>query len=90
LVIQIAEASGTATFALVKVSGSSGKVVGTTTLTATENSYGPTQFWLQGRTLIEPDGGNAYVGLWNYRAGGSPTKTLQDLDSELIGVTVSR
>lgn len=90
LLLQTAETSGNATFAFVKVSGSNGKIVGTTTLTAAENSYGPTQFWIQGRTLIEPEDGNADVGLWNYRAGGSPAKTLQSLGSELIGVTVSR
>jgi hypothetical protein len=90
LVLQTAQVDGTATFAFVKVSGSNGKVVGTTGLTAAPNSYGPTQFWLEDGTLIEPDGGNADVGFWNYRAGGSPTKTLQGVGSELIGVTVSR
>jgi hypothetical protein len=90
LVLQTAQVDGTATFAFVKVSGSTGKVVGTTGLTAPPNSYGPTQFWLQGPTLVQPDGGNADIGFWNYRAGGSPTKTLQSLGSEQIGVTVSR
>jgi hypothetical protein len=89
LVLQSADASGTATILALRVSGSSGRVVKTTTLTAAANSS-PTQFVLDGGTIVEPDDGNADVGFWKYPAGGAPTKTLQSVGSELIGVTISR
>ena len=77
----------------VKVSGLSGKVVGTTTF------KGPRadelqQFWLQGKTLVMPYGTSTRqmhkIGLWAYPAGGSPTADLTVPGSvELLGVTVS-
>lgn len=89
LVLQSAAVSGSATLLRIKVKGSSGTVVGTTTLAAPVNSY-PAQFVIDGHALVEPDSGNADVGFWAYPAGGSPTKTLQSVGSELIGVTISR
>ena len=77
----------------VKVSGTKGTVVGTTTF------KGPRadeleQFWLQGTTLVMPYGTSNRqmhkIGLWAYPAGGSPTSDLTVTGSvELFGSTVS-
>ena len=55
------------------ISGSSGTKVGPTPLTGSKDVV---QFWVQGKRLIGPDAGLADVGLYNYPAGGSPTKTI--------------
>ncbi|MGB6413761.1 MAG: hypothetical protein WBF19_10475 [Candidatus Cybelea sp.] len=89
LVLQSGAVSGSAPLLRIKVKGSSGTVVGTTTLAAPVNSS-PAQFVLAGHTVVEPDSGNSDVGFWPYPAGGSPMKTLQSVGSELIGVTISR
>ena len=89
LVLQSADASGTATMLTVKVSGSSATVIRTTTLMGAGN-YFPAQFVLDGRTIVEPNASNTGVGFWSYPSGGAPTKTLQNVGSALIGVTVSR
>jgi hypothetical protein len=89
LVLQSAQSSGTATMLTVKVSGSRGTVLRTTTLTASPN-YSPTEFVLDANTIVEPDSDNADVGFWAYPAGGAQTKSLQNVGSGLIGVTVSR
>lgn len=89
LVLQSSGASGSATFLGVKVSGSQGTVVSTTTLTAPANEF-PPQFLLHGSALLEPDDGNADIGFWKYPAGGSPLKTLSTGESDLFGVTLIR
>lgn len=89
LVLQSADSSGNATFLTVKVSGTNGKVVKTTTLSAPVNTS-PTEFALDGGTIVEPDSGNIDVGFWAFPAGGAPTKTLQNVGTGLYGVTVSR
>jgi hypothetical protein len=89
LVLESADASGKATILTVRISGSSGTVVKTTTLTAPANSS-TAQFVLDGHTIVQPDNGNADVGFWAYPAGGAPTKTLPNVGSGLVGVTISR
>jgi hypothetical protein len=89
LVLQSTAVSGSATLLRIKVKGSRGTVVGTTTLAAPVNAY-PAQFVLDGHTVVQPDSSNTGVGFWAYPAAGSPTKTLQNVGSELIGVTISR
>jgi hypothetical protein len=76
----------------VKVSGSSGSVVGTTHLSA--RSHLLIQFWIQGRTIVVPYGTLnrevKKVGFWPYPAGGSPAKSIGVRKAaELIGATVS-
>ncbi len=76
----------------VKVSGSSGSVVGTTHLSA--RSHLVVQFWIQGRTIVVPYGTLnrevKKVGFWPYPAGGSPSKSIGVRKAaELIGATVS-
>jgi hypothetical protein len=76
----------------VKVSGSSGTVVGSSHLNV--RSHLVVQFWIAGRTLIVPYGllnrRVKKVGFWPYPAGGSPTKTIAVSNAtEFVGVTVS-
>jgi hypothetical protein len=73
----------------IRVSGSAAKIVGTTTLTSTLNSFTPFQFWIQGSTIVQPENGNEEIGLWNYPGGGAQTKGIQIKGSTLVGVTVS-
>ncbi len=76
----------------VKVSGSTGTVVGSSQLNA--RSHLVVQFWIQGRTIIVPYGVSnrdvKKVGFWPYPAGGSPTSTIAVRKAaELVGATVS-
>jgi hypothetical protein len=51
------------------------------------------QFWIQGRTVIGPDGpdgGNKDVGFWNYPRGGDATQTLSGPFENPSGATVSQ
>jgi hypothetical protein len=66
------------------ISGSSGAEVGSTTLDGTK---GVKQFWIQGKTVIGPDGDNDDVGFWKYPAGASPTKLIGGVDG--YGAAVS-
>jgi hypothetical protein len=65
-----------------RVSGA--KVVGTTVL---KGSPSQGQFWIQGNTIILPQG-LANVGFWSYPGGGKPAKTISGFDQP-FGVTVS-
>jgi hypothetical protein len=62
----------------VRVSGSTGKVVGTTQLTGVGNRA--TQSWIANGTIAVPTGPRSKraieIILWNYPAGGNPTKTI--------------
>jgi hypothetical protein len=71
----------------VNVSGSNATVVGTTTLGGASDVI---QFWKQGPKVVGADSGFAFVGLWNYPAGGlSPAKKITDELFKPIGATVS-
>jgi hypothetical protein len=76
----------------VEVSGSSGKVVGTTSLSGRLNQD---WMWIQNDTVIFPiyEGRGQGIGLWAYPAGGKPTKTLPrdyfPAKGPIRGVTVS-
>ncbi|HEV3194808.1 MAG TPA: hypothetical protein VGZ06_01620 [Candidatus Cybelea sp.] len=70
----------------VKVSGSNGKVVQTTTLGDASDVI---QFWKQGLRVVAADSGLAFVGFWKYPAGGSPTKKITDEVFKPVGATVS-
>ena len=74
----------------IRVSGSLGKVVRTTTLDASPNNFVPIQFWIQGKTIIQPQAQEAQIGFWHYPAGGAQTKSIDLVGSFLVGVTVSR
>ena len=77
----------------VAISGSKGRVTRTTILKRDRSNL-LAQFWIQGRTIILPDGKTSRqankVGFWPYSDGGAPTKILGAPGSaELFGVTVS-
>jgi DNA-binding beta-propeller fold protein YncE len=56
-----------------KVKGSRGTMAGSTQLGDATTVF---QFWLDGAKVIGPDAGAGNVKVWNYPAGGSPTKTI--------------
>ncbi len=68
------------------ISGSGGTEIGSTTLNGAGDV--PT-FWIKGKTVVAPDEYNIFVGLWNYPAGGAPTKTLNNFQQP-VGAVVSR
>jgi hypothetical protein len=70
-----------------KIRGTSGTRVHTIGLGGI-GSGGPSQFWIQGENLIGPIRYASSVDFWNYKAGGSPTRTITGL-YEPVGSTVS-
>lgn len=83
------QGSNVFTLKRIRLSGSAAKVVGTTTLDAVSNSSVPFQFWIRSGTVIQPENGNAEIGLWSYPGGGKQTEGIQLSGSTLVGVTVS-
>jgi hypothetical protein len=71
----------------VKVSGSNGTVLRTTTLGGASDVI---QFWKLGRKVVAADSGLAFVGFWKYPAGGSPVRKITDDLYKPVGATVSR
>jgi hypothetical protein len=76
------------------VSGSRGKVVGSTRL-ITHQMFHAAETWIQGDAVVAvyvysacPSLCPTAVSLWRYPAGGKPTKSISGLD-EPLGVTVS-
>ena len=59
------------------ITGSDGAEVGSTTLDGTKSVE---QFWVQGKTVIGPDGDNDDVGFWKYPGGGSPASLIGGVD----------
>jgi hypothetical protein len=77
----------------VAISGSKGTITRTTILKRDRSNL-LAQFWIEGHTIILPDGKTSRranrVGFWPYSDGGLPTKILGAPGSaELLGVTVS-
>ena len=75
--------------ARIRVSGSVAKIVGTTRLASTPNTFTPFQFWIQGGTVIQPENANAEIGFWNYPRGGEQLKEISTGGYDLVGVTIS-
>jgi len=72
-----------------KIENGTATVVGTTKLTSLNNRHGG-QTWIQGNEIVAIDNkNNTGVGLWKYPKGGKNHKQLQNLASELTGVTIS-
>lgn len=67
-----------------RFSGSKAIIVGGTPLNGTTSVE---QYWIQGKTLIGPDG-NSTVYLWKYPGGGSPVSSIQGFTLD-FGSTVS-
>ena len=79
----------------VQISGTSGKIVGTTHLKSHDGAVAAyVQYWIKNRKIIGPvrssgDGHN-FLGFWRYPAGGRSLQTLRHLNSgRLWGVVVS-
>jgi hypothetical protein len=67
------------------INGSEGTEAGETTLA---NSTAYAQFWIQGNRIVGPEGGSkGSIGLWQYPAGGAPSKSI--VGSPPYGVVVS-
>lgn len=56
--------------------------------TALKHAVAIFQFWIQRGSIIGPDSGTGSVEIWNYPAGGKPTKTIRGLYAPL-GAIVS-
>lgn len=74
----------------VKVQGTTGTIVGHTTL---ESASGPL-YWIQGSSAVAAyqtsRGAYASVGIWDYPQGGSPTEIISGIDKKgLWDLTVS-
>lgn len=68
------------------IRGNKGTKVGATPLTGASEVF---QFWIEDKRVIGPDAIAANVGIWDYPAGGSPTKTFGGVYVPL-GATVSK
>ncbi len=63
------------TSAIYQTTGAGGKIVGVTRLKGSIDVIG---FWIDGTTVIGPEGGTNLVPFYKYPAGGSPIKTLKN------------
>ncbi|HEY1429625.1 MAG TPA: hypothetical protein VGF18_08630 [Candidatus Tumulicola sp.] len=61
------------------------KIVGSTPLTGSVDVVG---YAISGKTLVGPDGAKANAGVYDYAAGGSPTKVLSGF-SDPLGAAIS-
>ncbi len=84
----VAVGDGASTIYRFAISGSTATEVGSVTLGGARNVV---QFWIDGSTIIGPDGpngGNKDVGLWSYPYGGTTTSTIPGFKNP-SGATVS-
>lgn len=89
--VALGASQGTNEFTLdrIRLAGSAAKIVGTTRLAATPNTFTPYQFWIQGGKIVQPESNNAELGFWKYPHGGAQTKGISIQGSTFVGVTVS-
>lgn len=84
---------GPTTILQVSVSGTTGTVVKTISLSSpkNKNNYLEAQFWVQVETIVNPEAQNGNVGLWHYPTGGKPygTVKVQPSMGTLRGLAVS-
>lgn len=73
----------------IRVSGSTATVIGTTSLQMGPDTSLPVQFWIRGKTLVQPESDNSEIGFWKYPLGGEQTKEIPVGGTSLVGVTVS-
>ena len=74
----------------VQVSGSQATVEGTTLLRSRSNSPVFTQFWIQGKTIIQRSRDSRQIGMWRYPAGGDPVKLIRHVPAtDIWGIAVS-
>jgi hypothetical protein len=73
------------------ISGSSGTVVGRTTFRGLGDDVGQ-GFWIQGKQVVLQDGhlhGHEMLGIFDYPAGGKPTKTIKYSGNDIFDFAVS-
>ncbi len=74
------------------ITGSSGTVIGTTTLDSKKNHHGG-QSWITGKNIVGIYYHGYNVGIWRYPQGGEPQRTIHNVGGppwyRLWGVTVS-
>src|SRR5581483_8770428 len=73
----------------VKIQNGVAQIVETTTLTAGRRMPTASQFWIDGAHVVGTGRGLKGLFMWNYPAGGAPSKTINDT-AYWEGVTVSR
>lgn len=71
-----------------KISGSTGTILGTTKLAGSEEVFGS---WIQGARVVGPEEGPSFdkVDYWSYPAGGNATKSLTKSFAGPFGAVVS-
>lgn len=80
----------------IKVSSSTGTIVGKTLLKTERNrrTIQRVQYWIEGNTIIGPNffhgGANSYLNFWKYPSGGKPTAALLEKTWDLWAAVVSR
>lgn len=87
---------GPTTIYQVALSGSTGSIVKTIELYSGKSEHGkpdrnpgtPVEFWIRGRTIVNPLKYGRDAAIWRYPSGGYPTKTLLGLRLA-YGVTIS-
>jgi len=71
-----------------KISGATGRIVGTTTLSGRKRFIG--QDWISGSTVITFDDNSHRIGFWPYPGGGNPRASARSPKGALLwGVTLS-
>jgi hypothetical protein len=76
----------------VAVSGTGGKVLKTTDLSTKYDHPNGAQFWVQGRTIVQPTNRGKQIGIWAYPAGGMPTTLITNfgpIKYDTLAVAVS-
>ena len=68
------------------ISGSSGTLKGTVNLGSAQSVY---QFWIKGKKVVGADDLPSTVWVWNYPAGGAPTKSITKGVGSPFGATIS-
>lgn len=85
LAVEATQGSGEITIYRFRVTGSSGTVIGTTTLRTNynvESRRGNAEFWIRGNHILEGTNDSSgskpsYLQFWKYPEGGDPYKTVQ-------------
>jgi hypothetical protein len=76
----------------VSVSGSEATVVKTLQLVVSRERSDNAEFWVQGRTIVQPVDSGKQIAIWAYPAGGNPLKLIASKGAEkfdTLGVAVS-
>jgi hypothetical protein len=89
LVVGATQGSNEFTLDRLRVSGSTAKVLGTTTISAAPNTFEPFQFLIGNRTLIQPQKANSEIGFWKFPQGGKQIGDVHVGGSSYVGIALS-